>query len=85
MGVPGTTAAGGPGAGGRSWYHDDFYTDPTIIGWYKEWIAHVLERTNTLTGVRYKDDPTIAMWELGNEPRLVDPERFSEHGVQITG
>ncbi|MEY2934504.1 MAG: hypothetical protein RL033_5253 [Pseudomonadota bacterium] len=65
----GETAAGGAGAGGRTWYHDDFYTDPVLRGWYKDWIAHVLDRVNTLTGVRYRDDPTIAMWELGNEPR----------------
>lgn len=53
----------------REWFHDDFYTDPTIRGWYQAWITHVLERVNTLTGVAYKDDPAIAMWELGNEPR----------------
>lgn len=52
-------------------YHDDFYTDPTIRGWYKDWISHVLNRTNSITGVKYKDDPTILMWELGNEPRCV--------------
>jgi len=50
-------------------YHDDFYTDPVIRGWYKDWISHVLNRTNTLTGVKYKDDPTVMTWELGNEPR----------------
>ncbi|HEX8346440.1 MAG TPA: cellulase family glycosylhydrolase, partial [Actinoplanes sp.] len=50
-------------------YHDDFYTDPVIRGWYRDWISHVLNRTNTLTGVKYKDDPTVMTWELGNEPR----------------
>lgn len=55
--------------GPREWFHDDFYTDPTIRSWYQAWITHVLERVNTLTGVAYKDDPAIAMWELGNEPR----------------
>ena len=55
----------------RTWYHDDFYTDPVIRGWYRDWIAHVLNRTNTLTGVKYKDDPAIMTWELGNEPRCV--------------
>jgi len=52
-------------------YHDDFYTDPTIRGWYRAWIAHVLNRVNPLTGLAYKDDPTVLMWELGNEPRCV--------------
>jgi anion-transporting ArsA/GET3 family ATPase len=28
---------------------------------------------------------SLGLEELGNEPRLVDPERFSEHGVRITG
>jgi mannan endo-1,4-beta-mannosidase len=50
-------------------YHDEFYTDATIKGWYKNWIAHLLNRKNSITGVRYKDDPTIMMWELANEPR----------------
>ncbi|GFJ89185.1 glycoside hydrolase 5 family protein [Phytohabitans rumicis] len=50
-------------------YHDDFYSDPVIRGWYKDWISHVLNRTNSLTGVKYKDDPAVMTWELGNEPR----------------
>ncbi|MET7401807.1 cellulase family glycosylhydrolase [Dactylosporangium sp. NPDC005572] len=50
-------------------HHDQFYTDPVIRGWYQDWIAHVLNRTNSLTGVRYKDDPTVMAWELANEPR----------------
>jgi len=54
-------------AGGT--YHSDFYTNPTIRQWYKAWINHLLNRTNSLTGVKYKDDPTIMTWELGNEPR----------------
>ncbi len=52
-------------------YHDDFYTDATIKGWYKNWISQLLNRVNTITGVKYKDDPTIMMWELGNEPRCI--------------
>ncbi|GAA0900822.1 hypothetical protein GCM10009557_76860 [Virgisporangium ochraceum] len=56
-------------AGGS--YHDDFYTNPTIKGWYKDWISHVLNRVNPLTGVAYRDDPTVMAWELGNEPRCL--------------
>lgn len=50
-------------------YHDDFYTDPQIRQWYKEYIDHLLNRTNIYTGIQYKDDPTIMAWELANEPR----------------
>lgn len=52
-------------------YHDQFYTDPQIRAWYKSWIDHLLNRTNTFTGIKYKDDPTIMTWELANEPRCL--------------
>lgn len=52
-------------------YHDDFYTDPLIRQWYKDWIAHLLNRVNIYTGIAYKDDPTIMTWELANEPRCI--------------
>jgi mannan endo-1,4-beta-mannosidase len=52
-------------------YHDEFYSDPVIRGWYKDYISHVLNRVNPLTGVAYKDDPTVMAWELANEPRCI--------------
>ena len=50
-------------------FHDEFFTDPTIKGWYQEWILHLLNHVNFYSGVKYKDDPTIMMWDLANEPR----------------
>lgn len=52
-------------------FHDEFYTDPVIRGWFKDWIAHVLNRTNSYSGIQYKNDPTIMAWELANEPRCL--------------
>lgn len=49
--------------------HDHFYTDPRIKTAYKNYVRYVLERTNTYSGVQYKDDPAIITWELANEPR----------------
>jgi mannan endo-1,4-beta-mannosidase len=63
-----TAQAGTPEAR-EQYYHDDFYTDPQIRQWFKDWIETLLTRENTYTGVAYKDDPTIMLWELGNEPR----------------
>jgi mannan endo-1,4-beta-mannosidase len=50
-------------------FHDDFYTDPTIRQWYKDWISHVLNHVNIYTGIAYKNDATIMSWDLANEPR----------------
>jgi len=52
--------------------HDQFYTDSTVLQWYENWVSHVLNRVNAITGVAYKDDPAIMAWELANEPRCVN-------------
>lgn len=49
--------------------HDDFYAHPWIRQVFKDYISYFLNRTNTITGIQYKDDPAIAIWELANEPR----------------
>ncbi|XP_050267496.1 mannan endo-1,4-beta-mannosidase 7-like [Quercus robur] len=48
---------------------DDFFTNSVVKGYYKNHIKTVLTRRNSLTGIAYKDDPTIMAWELMNEPR----------------
>jgi mannan endo-1,4-beta-mannosidase len=49
--------------------HDNFYTNEACKTAYKNYVSHFLNRTNSITGIKYKDDPTIMAWELGNEPR----------------
>jgi hypothetical protein len=46
---------------------NDFWDDPRARTAFKQFIVWLLNRKNTVTGKRYKDDPTILAWELGNE------------------
>ena len=52
--------------------HDDFFTDTIIRSWYKQYVAMLFQRVNTVTGVAYRDEPAILGWELANEPRSSD-------------
>ncbi|XP_075517030.1 mannan endo-1,4-beta-mannosidase 7-like [Primulina tabacum] len=53
---------------------DDFFTNSLVKGYYRNHIKVVLTRQNSITGVAYKDDPTIMAWELMNEPRCANDE-----------
>lgn len=62
----------------RDKHKDEFWTDKRLIKDFKKTIKYVLNRTNTLTGIKYKDDKTIMAWESGNE--LQNPP---EWGIDI--
>ncbi len=36
---------------------------------FYNYVRFILTRTNRYTGKKYKDDPTIMSWQIGNEPR----------------
>ena len=64
--------------GGIDWYvkhsptastHADFFTDENAVSLFLETHASFANRINTITGVAYKNDPTIMAWNLANEPR----------------
>jgi len=46
---------------GAGQYHDLFFTNPTVIGYYKNYVSTLVNR--------YKDSPAVFAWELINEPR----------------
>jgi mannan endo-1,4-beta-mannosidase len=43
-----------------------FFIDPEVIAGFEKHIAAVLNHKNALTGIPYKDDPTILAWENCN-------------------
>jgi mannan endo-1,4-beta-mannosidase len=64
------TCAGGGMGQYLAWNHQTsikaFFTDPAIIAAFERHIDVVLNHRNTITGVRYRDDPAIMAWESCN-------------------
>ncbi len=50
---------------------DNILTAPDTIAAFKNFISHVVNRVNTVTGVAYKDDVYVLGWEIINEPNMV--------------
>ncbi|HEV8589732.1 MAG TPA: cellulase family glycosylhydrolase, partial [Pyrinomonadaceae bacterium] len=48
-----------------------FYTNETTRRLYREHLERVVTRRNTITGIMYRDDPTIFGYELMNEARCL--------------
>ena len=55
-----------------------FYTDINIQAKYKDYMTGIILRKNSLTGVVYRDDPTILAWDIANEPSNYGDESGDE-------
>ncbi|MFE1890865.1 cellulase family glycosylhydrolase [Streptomyces microflavus] len=62
---------------------EDFYTNPRAKAAYKEYSRQVLNHRNPYTGLRYKDDPTVMSWELGNELNGMTRDWVDEMGAYL--
>lgn len=38
---------------------------------FKTYVKKIVNRRNSITGVLYRDDPTIMAWDLANEPYVL--------------
>jgi mannan endo-1,4-beta-mannosidase len=54
---------------------EDFWTDPNLFEDYKAIVNSVVNRTNSITGIKYRDDKAILAWETGNE--LICPPEWT--------
>ena len=54
---------------------DAILTDSKAKMYFKNFIAYVLNRKNSINGKIYKDDPVIMSWEIINEPKII-PGQF---------
>jgi mannan endo-1,4-beta-mannosidase len=48
-----------------------FYSNPETRRLYREHVEKLATRRNTITGMLYRDDPTIFGWELMNEAQVI--------------
>ncbi len=46
---------------------EEFWTDPQLKDDYKATVRYVLNRTNMITGIAYRDDRAVLAWQFGNE------------------
>ncbi|GGC02548.1 mannanase [Novosphingobium endophyticum] len=46
-----------------------FYANPQATACFFSYVRTLVTRTNTITGTRYVDDPSLMAWQLCNEPR----------------
>jgi len=46
-----------------------FYSSEPAVRMFHHLVRALVTRTNSVTGQRYADDPTIMSWQLANEPR----------------
>lgn len=63
-----------PPAENGSWltfttYSDQFFKLPEAQALAQQHLKHIINRTNSISGTPYKEDPTIMAWQLANEPR----------------
>jgi mannan endo-1,4-beta-mannosidase len=87
-----------PGPPGRGWgnytttgdwnnyitYGDQFYTDDAAENLFKAHIDKILNRRNTVNGRIYKEDATVMVWQLANEPQPKVPTTFlGPYGLQL--
>lgn len=68
-------------------YAARFYGDPVLRDAYRRRCELIIDRTNSVSGVRYGDDPTIAIWELMNEARAAPADwiAFAAESVRRVG
>lgn len=59
-----------------------FYTNDVTRRLYREHVEKIVTRRNTVTGVLYRDDPTIMGYELMNEAQA-SPGRWSERRAWV--
>ena len=55
-------------------YASNFVTNEKARELFADHVRTVVSRVNTVTGIPYREDPSIFSWQIANEPRCFSPE-----------
>jgi mannan endo-1,4-beta-mannosidase len=60
-------------------HNADFYSSEPAVALFHDAVRRLVTRSNSVTGVAYKADPTLMAWQLCNEPRPgASPEKIEQ-------
>ena len=63
---------------------EEFYRNEKTRGFFRAHLLRILDRKNSITGIRYVDDPTIFAWELMNESTVLTSDGQKARMAWIT-
>ncbi|ONI47689.1 hypothetical protein AN644_04290 [Candidatus Epulonipiscium fishelsonii] len=61
----------------------EFYSNDAAIDYFMQMIDQLMNRTNTITGVKYKDDPAVFCWETGNEFGAYEQDKYDDQIIEL--
>ncbi|MBR5174883.1 MAG: hypothetical protein IKW89_03005 [Bacteroidales bacterium] len=70
---PGTAWVGTEYESKKTWIHD-----PEVVSCLKNYITQLINRVNPCDGIAYKDNKSIAYWELINEPEMFSYQEIKD-------
>jgi mannan endo-1,4-beta-mannosidase len=65
-------------------FTSQFYETPEAISLYRDTLQKIILRTNQVSQVPYREDPTLLAWQLANEPRTTRDRKHFLKWIQST-
>jgi hypothetical protein len=62
---------------------DAFWSDEEVKADYRHLVRFVLNRTNTVSGIVYRNDPAILAWQFGNELGVYPIDRKLDYNAYV--
>ncbi len=60
-------------------YQKQFYNCKPCVKQVNNYITQIITRTNSISGIKYTNEPAIMAWQLANEPRPMFTDNFQSY------